>query len=69
MNNEIYQNLYAYFKKNPSEINSKRTNNWGNNKKKSEENKNNVNKKDNSINKKQDNRINKKNKGWLSEWL
>ena len=54
------KNVNVYFKKNPSQINSKRTNNWGNNKKKSEENKiNNIVKKDNS----------KKNKGWLAEWI
>ena len=52
------KNVDAYFKKNPSEINSKRTNNWGNNKKKSEENKNIIN-----------NKKDIKNKGWLSEWL
>ena len=48
------KNVNAYFKKHPSQINSKRTNNWGNNKKKSQENKNIINKKD---------------KGWLSEWI
>lgn len=52
------KNVDAYFRKNPSQINSKRTNNWGNNKKKSEENKINNIKKDD-----------KKNKGWLSEWI
>lgn len=49
------KNVNAYFKKNPSQINSKRTNNWGNNKKKSQENKNIVNKKGD--------------KGWLAEWI
>ncbi len=52
------KNVDAYFKKNPSQKDSKRTNNWGNNKKKSQENKNIVNKKDD-----------KKNKGWLAEWI
>lgn len=53
------KNVDAYFKKNPSQINNKRTNNWGNNGKKNLENKNKINdsKKDNSK------------KGWLSEWI
>lgn len=57
------KNVDSYFKKNPSEINSKRTNNWGNNKKKSQENKNKV---ANNVSKNDDN---KKNKNWLSEWI
>jgi hypothetical protein len=62
LNGPGYKNIDAYFKKNPSQKDSKRTNNWRNNKKKSEENKNKVNKIDNkvNINKKQDNSINKK---------
>lgn len=64
------KNVDAYFKKHPSQINSKRTNNWGNNKKKSQENKV-IKKNDDSKSKKQDNKVNndKKNKGWLSEWM
>ena len=57
------KNVDAYFKKNPSQINSKRTNNWGNNKKKSEENKNKVN----NITKKDQSK--KEKKGWLAEWI
>lgn len=53
------KNVDAYFKKNPSQKDSKRTNNWGGNKKKNQENKNIVNKKD----------ISKKKDGWLSEWI
>ena len=55
------KNADAYFKKHPSQINSKRTNNWGNNKKKSQENK--------VIKKNDDSKNSKKNKGWLAEWI
>ena len=58
------KNVDAYFKKHPSQINSKRTNNWGNNKKKSQENKV-IKKNDDSKN----NEKNNKNKGWLAEWI
>lgn len=58
------KNVNAYFKKNPSQINSKRTNNWGNNKKKNQQNRTNNNNNNNNSNKE------KKNEGgWLSEWI
>jgi len=52
------KNVDAYFKKNPSQINNKRTNNWGNNKKKNQENKEKIT-----------NDVRKKNNGWLAEWI
>jgi len=57
------KNVDAYFKKNPLQKDSKRTNNWGANKKKNQENKIN-----NEV-KKVNNDSSKKNKGWLAEWI
>jgi len=58
------KNVNTYFKKNPSQINSKRTNNWGNNKKKKEEREQETKK-----NQTQKNIKDNTKKGWLGEWI
>ena len=63
LNGEGRNNVRSYFKKNPSQINSKRTNNWGNNKKKALEAKKNNNNTNNT------NNTNNKNKNWIDEWI